>query len=153
MNAIILIVIGSLLIVLNVRAINNQKKSFDGILNNRQDNVKDYEIEITKLREEFSNTILELQEEIEQLKIKLKENEDENHKNIDCNIHKEDKSVQEQLAKTYKKEHDDVNISSNGVKVNEIKRLLNSGMSIDSICQELDMGKGEVLLVKELYAK
>ncbi|WP_243103916.1 hypothetical protein [Clostridium sp. JN-1] len=135
MNAVILIIIGSLLIVLNVRAINNQKKSFDGILNNRQDNVKDYEIEITKLREEFSNTILELQKEIEQLKIKLKENKDENHKNIDCNIHKED------------------SVSSNGVKVNEIKRLLNSGMSIDSICQELDMGKGEVLLVKELYAK
>lgn len=132
MNAIILIVIGIVLIVFNVKAINNQKKSFDGILNDKQGNVKDYEIEITKLREEFSNTILELQKEIEQLKAKLKINDDSTVSSDDS----------ENTVK-----------SSNGVKVNEIKKLLDSGMSIDNICKELDMGKGEVLLVKELYVK
>lgn len=132
MNAIILIVIGIVLIVFNVKAINNQKKSFAGILNDKQGNVKDYEIEITKLREEFSNTILELQKEIEQLKAKLKINDD-----IMVSSDDSENTVK----------------SSNGVKVNEIKKLLDSGMSIDNICKELDMGKGEVLLVKELYVK
>lgn len=150
MNAIILIVLGVFLIVFNVRAVKNDKKSFDGILSDKQNNVKDYEVEITKLREEFSNTILELQKEIEDLKARPIKYEGKDYEIIN-NVSRENKNNGEKLSKIYEgKVHNKV---SNGVNVNEIKELLDSGISIDDICKKLDMNKGEVLLVKELYVK
>ncbi|AYD40667.1 hypothetical protein D4Z93_09040 [Clostridium fermenticellae] len=150
MNAIILIVLGVFLIVFNVRAVKNDKKSFDGILSDKQNNVKDYEVEITKLREEFSNTILELQKEIEDLKARPIKYEGKDYEIIN-NVSRKNKNNGEKLSKIYEgKVHNKV---SNGVNVNEIKELLDSGISIDDICKKLDMNKGEVLLVKELYVK
>ena len=68
-EVIALLSIGILLIVLNFNAIRKDKKSFSGTLKDKEDNIKDYEIEIGKLRRELSETVLELQKEIENLKL------------------------------------------------------------------------------------
>ena len=44
-------------------------------------------------------------------------------------------------------------IKSNSLKVEEVKELLGEGLSEESIAQRLNIGKGEVLLIKELYLK
>jgi len=41
----------------------------------------------------------------------------------------------------------------NNVKVNEISMLLDEGLSVDEISEKIGIGKGEVLLIKELYIK
>ena len=38
-------------------------------------------------------------------------------------------------------------------KVNEIKRLFSEGSSTDEVCEILHLGKGEVLLIKDLYIR
>jgi len=37
--------------------------------------------------------------------------------------------------------------------VEDVKELLGQGLSEDTIAQRLSIGKGEVLLIKELYLK
>ncbi|MDP4179357.1 MAG: hypothetical protein Q8900_13620, partial [Bacillota bacterium] len=43
--------------------------------------------------------------------------------------------------------------TNNNVKVQDIERLLGENKSIDEISEILEIGKGEVLLIKELYLK
>lgn len=56
-----------------------------------------------------------------------------------------------------KKEKEDSNpkkdIKGNSLKVEEVKALLAEGLSEEGIAQRLNIGKGEVLLIKELYLK
>lgn len=44
-------------------------------------------------------------------------------------------------------------IRGNSLKVEDVKELLGQGLSEDTIAQRLSIGKGEVLLIKELYLK
>lgn len=55
-----------------------------------------------------------------------------------------------------KSEGDDKSASGkddNSLKVDEVKKLLSEGINEDEIAQRLAIGKGEVLLIKELYLK
>ena len=63
----LLFFIGSTLIILNVWALRKEKNSFQFKLDNAGDNMEEFEIQIGKLRKEFSETILELQMEIQSL--------------------------------------------------------------------------------------
>lgn len=62
-------------------------------------------------------------------------------KNSDNNINNENKK-DENSKESY-----------NNVKVDEISKMLKSGLSIDEISEKVGMGKGEVILIKELYTK
>lgn len=265
-EVILLLFIGTILIVLNVNAIKKDKKSFSGTLKDKEDNIKDYQIEIGQLRRELSETVLELQKEIEALKLKretnnnfkkerydnnledtelytslyeensyndekkiTKETEDEDFeqdfrkellKGIESmqnnklneqeknEIKYEDKKIVEQIIennavqqneyedkkeaelqrediyeikdevqqqgenkqqseekkKNYIKKTDNglnnYNITNennkssyNSVKVDEIKEMIDNGLSVDEISEKIGIGKGEVLLIKELYIK
>ncbi|EQB87787.1 hypothetical protein J2Z44_001581 [Clostridium punense] len=44
-------------------------------------------------------------------------------------------------------------LSSNTLKIEDIKNLFNEGLTLDEIAARLNIGKGEVLLIKELYLK
>jgi len=44
-------------------------------------------------------------------------------------------------------------IGTNSLKVEDVKELLQQGVSDDEIAQRLNIGKGEVLLIKELYLR
>ncbi|MCS4467817.1 helix-turn-helix domain-containing protein [Clostridium botulinum] len=41
----------------------------------------------------------------------------------------------------------------NSTKVNEVSKLLEEGHTVEEICEILNIGKGEVILIKELYSK
>ncbi|MCY6370370.1 hypothetical protein [Clostridium ganghwense] len=189
-TTIILLIIGSLLIFLNIRAINKEKNSFEGMLNETSDNMREFEVEIGKLRREFAETLLELQTQIVDLEkmIKSKEdlnnNEDENigiieeyssqdkksyevengnHKEIEENDDKKISNLEiknihlEQTDEIEESEEEkkDVenNESNNSIKINEIEKLIEEGLSLEEISDKLKIGKGEILLIKELYLK
>jgi len=75
---------------------------------------------------------------------------------LDDNIILEGKNMDE-LIDDLKEEEKDSNpkkdIKGNSLKVEEVKALLAEGLSEEGIAQQLNIGKGEVLLIKELYLK
>ena len=156
----LLLIIGITLIVLNFKALKNDKNTFDKTFNDATNNLKDYDIEIGKLRQEFGETILELQQEIESLKdnkYKLEEKKKikAEVKNInDENINnKVSKKNQKTLPEPEKKNNEVNDQETNNIKVNEIKEMFSEGLSIDTISEKLGMGKGELLLIEKLYLK
>jgi hypothetical protein len=161
----ILLGIGLLLVIFNLGAINKEKSSFKYIFNNTEEDMKEMDFKLSEIRREFSETILELQKEIEKVKEtyiyenKVSENNileepkdiEENNENYteDNIVYKEEKE-QDILESSFreKKVQED-----NNVKINEINKLLSKGFSIEEISEKIGIGKGEVLLIKELYLK
>jgi len=176
----LLIFVGLILIILNVLSIKKQSKSFNGMLGNAMGNIQDYDIEIGELRQEFSEGILKLQNEIMDMKEIMKKNneinrgnktyqnqnntsiddaqrddtrrKDDNNKIIidEPNQDNKDELVSDELGNIINIE-ENRNVSS--TKVEEIKRLFSEGMSTDEISEILHLGKGEVLLIKDLYIR
>lgn len=138
-----LFIIGILLIVLNIRAVRKEKKSFGSTLAKADIDMTEVEVAIGRLRREFSETILELQSELMELKETLanKNNTQENLITIE-ELSKEVEVIEEKVMET-----------GNNVRINEISRLLDENMDIDEVAEKLGIGKGEVLLIKELYLK
>lgn len=175
----IILLIAFLLIFFNIRAIKKEKISFLSNFENASMDMNEYDIKLGELRREFSETILELQKEILDLKLKL-ENSNENdtekpklgedfeieasmgeRKNIDTDINNisidKDEDKIENLDYNNIEEENSQNIDikeeSNNIKINEIETLVSKGLSVDEISEKLGIGKGEVLLIKELYLK
>lgn len=201
----LILLIGLLLIILNVKAISKENKNFNDIYTNRKENLDDISIEIGKLRNEFGETIFELQQEILDLKKKLNayknvddksyneknliKNSEENNLNyeqfesqIEDELLDEDDLEMELESDTERNDsinednsdniYNEINFSNNAskadneindlniveekkssVKYEEINNLLKKGFSVDEISEKLNMGKGEVLLIIELYLK
>ncbi|KEI13162.1 hypothetical protein Z959_01685 [Clostridium novyi B str. ATCC 27606] len=166
-TSIMLLIIGSLLIFINIRTINKEKNSFKGILNKEEINLQEVQIEIGKLRKEFAETLLELQTEILYLKKKIdnkysihknnleyhKENENNNDKiedivDIDFNKVKNIKNDQE-----LKESNLDSYEETNSLKLKQVQELIDKGLSVEEIADILKVGKGEILLIRELYLK
>lgn len=151
----LLLLIGVVLIVFNFKAVKNEKKTFKDTINNVSNNLKDYDIEIGRLRQEFAETILELQEQIENLKIN-KNNIEEKQTEVlmikDDNINSKTLKNSKEIVED-KKINTKSNLAKNNVKVNEVKKMINEGLSIDSISEKLGIGKGELLLIEKLYLK
>jgi hypothetical protein len=152
----VLIIIAILLIVINYRALKKEDKSFDKILGEREEGVNDHDIEIAKLRREFSETILELQLEIERLKAIKNSSEDNDNRIdiLDLDIDTDDEDYTEAKVE-HNEETETKNPSKNVIsdKARAVKELLDRGFTDDQICEELAIGKGEVLLIKGLYRK
>lgn len=167
-----LLIIGLVLIVLNIKSIKKEEKSFKQALNISEDNLGDFAVEVGTLRKEFAESILELQSEIEELKEKISKGENE-HKNIetlespkeknqlkleiiDSDTHLVKDSV-ELLSKAdverYVTEIEKETFNDNGIKTQQIQTMINEGYSVDEISEKLNIGKGEVLLIKDLYIK
>jgi len=164
----LLIFIGLILIILNVLAIKKQNRSFNGMLGNAMGNIQDDDIRIGELRLEFSESILEVQSEIMDIKKML---EKRNNLNLNYDSKQKDYNLGEKLEEEsnslyleenqIRKENENfkeiiieqpITINSN-TKVEEIKRLFSEGLSTDEISKILHLGKGEVLLIKDLYIK
>jgi len=165
----LLIFIGLILIVLNVLSIKKQNKSFNGVLGNAMGNIQDDDVRIGELRREFSESILELQSEIMNLKEMIEKNNsinknyeakpDENQKSITIDLPTRvkdnnkiivEESIQNENNNTIIIEEP---INNNSVKVDKIKKLFSEGSSVDEVSEILHLGKGEVLLIKDLYIK
>ncbi|WP_039651625.1 hypothetical protein [Clostridium tyrobutyricum] len=133
MESIILFIIGILLIVFNAKSIFKEKNSFQNKLNESSGSIKDFDVEIGNLRHEFAETIFELQKQIEKNDNEVKDN---------YNMEKSESSEEISKFENY-----------NNVKIDEIKEMLNDNMSIDEISESTGIGKGELLLIEELYIK
>ncbi|MBK5240423.1 hypothetical protein [Clostridium sp.] len=151
----LLIFIGLILVILNVLAIKKHNRSFNGVLGNAMGNINDEDIRIGELRREFSESILELQSEIMDMKrimgtnIELHNNSNELHKTSE--LPKEDSEIMYNKKESIIAE---TNISnSNSEKTQQIIKLFEEGYSEDSISEMLHLGKGEVLLIKDLYIR
>ncbi len=150
---ILIILAGVLLIYFNYKGLKKEDKSFLSILHNEEENISDTDLEIGKLRREFSETILELQKEI----IELKEVKQYNYPK-DNSYHLEDNTNDENYTKIDTLIDDEIDIveeeneTENQVisRMNVIKDLIDKGYTDEDICESLSMGKGEVLLIKSL---
>lgn len=162
MLPVLIMLIGIILIILNVKAIKKEDKSFENILNREEmNNNRDYDVEIISIRKDLAETVLDLQKEIEELKkslnhIKNKKEVDDNKKNID-NYKKEDS---EHILKEDIIENDivsEINFNNEeklqNDKMESVKAFLENGLTDDEICEKLSIGKGEVLLIKSLLRK
>ncbi|ERK31724.1 hypothetical protein [Clostridium intestinale] len=150
---ILIILAGVLLIYFNYKGLKKEDKSFLSILHNEEENISDTDLEIGKLRREFSETILELQKEI----IELKEVKQYNYPK-DNSYQLEDNTNDENYTKIDTLIDDEIDIAEeeneteNQVisRMNVIKDLIDKGYTDEDICESLSMGKGEVLLIKSL---
>jgi hypothetical protein len=139
-----LILIGVGLIIVNYKAVMKEKSSFNSILEDKSRNIDDVDIRIGELRREFSETILELQKEIVKLKSLISNNKIEEGKQ-DLEVEElEEEVVQVATGNTS---------DNNSIRIYEIEELLKSGTPLEEICEKFNIGKGEVLLIQQLYLK
>lgn len=169
---VILLIIGLFLIIYNYRAIKKEEKvkqegnglniSFQGLLNDNKEELNDYKMEIGILRKDIAESLTELQEEIIDIKNNLnmlknnskvydnKEGLENNYideNNLDKNL-LTDSDIEDEIVS-------EITFSENvdSDKTQKIKKLLYDGLTVEQICFELSVSKGEVLLVKGLYKK
>ncbi|MGE5628544.1 MAG: hypothetical protein ACM3X7_10625 [Solirubrobacterales bacterium] len=156
-ESVFLIIIGITLIVLNYRAIKKDKNSFNKLLRIEDDNINDYDLEIGKLKAEFAEDIAKLQIQISELKeleklqkrIEAALSMDETEASDESELYTQE-TIGEESEPIERKSN---NANGNKIKINEIKEMFDKNMDIDEIAQRLNMGKGELLLIKELYLK
>ena len=156
-TAFVLLIIGICLIVLNIRGLSKEKNSFENVLNKEKVNIDDVKLEIGSLRKEFAETLLEVQREIVSIKDKL-DMEENLHTNGDESY--KEKTIYDDKIENIK---DIVDIDfnkevvedkkENKLRIKEVRDLINKGLSIEEIADVLKVGKGEILLIKELYLK
>jgi len=170
----LLIFTGLVLVILNVLSIKKQKKSFNGALGNAIENIDDYDIKLGEIRREFSESILELQSELMDIKEIMEKNntwnknyhpqQDERNYNFEkiektqpLNTYSEVVKYNEEIEKINDENKNkiiiDEPIARTSTKVEEIKRLFSEGLSEEEISEILHLGKGEVLLIKDLYIR
>lgn len=173
MIPVLILILGIILIVLNFKAIKKEDNSFGKILQREEIREKDYDLDIIEIRKSFAETVLELQKEIEDLKISINTIKNSNKRDdiicneekIDNNTFIEDNKDKLEGEKTNLNNNLDIEINDNfpekskdnGVdensKLNKVKELLDNGLNDDEICEELSIGKGEVLLIRSLLKR
>lgn len=143
-----LILIALALIILNLIAIKKEKKSFREILENKNENIQDFEIELGRFRKEVAETLLDIQKEIEDIKSYIDSSKVEPSNSDEEDKFNSNEEISVLLGNGGYNAAEDQN-----EKVKGVVELLSLGKNIDEICEELNLGKGEVLLIKELYKK
>ncbi|PJI09883.1 MULTISPECIES: DUF6115 domain-containing protein [Clostridium] len=158
MSGVILIIIGIILICINLKAVKNDD-SFDSNFENQLKNTKDYDLKIGTIRKEFAETILEMQQEIQELKYNIdtykKEAELGDNKKVEYLEKKNDILVSKSnIHKDLERKDLNVKDDNNNIqsaKVSKVKKMFQDGYSVDDISEKLNLGKGEVLLIQKLY--
>jgi len=158
-----IILVGILLIAINLNAIKKDKNSFNSILDNKVDNMEEFEVRIGELKREIAETKFDFQNEIQEIKdmYYIKQNQSIAFQNTEVEKIelKEKIEIQEKAVEKNNKAKKINNINvhgnniDNSIKIREIGDLLKQGMDIDEIAEKLGIGKGEVLLIQELYLK
>lgn len=161
----ILIVIGLVLIIFNYKAvkrggnsfeIQDRDDSFDKVLNNSKNEMTDYQLELGLLRKNLGESLTELQQEILEIKTRLRIIENNNinmsgDNKLEFDMIKNDNNINEDVISKINILNDD-NIETS-IKAEKINEFLKMGLTEEEICHELSISKGEVLLVKELFKK
>ena len=149
-----LILVGALLIFLNIKSLKKgnktkDEKCFNEILKNESENMSELKMEVINMRKDFAETVLELQLDIKELKEENMALHSELLK-IKFDNKKEEKALEYETNKveTIKKEK---LYDEKDEKIEKIRELINKGINEDEICEKLSIGKGELLLIKDLY--
>ncbi|MDB2109020.1 hypothetical protein PMW03_02540 [Clostridium paraputrificum] len=146
----ILIVIGVILVVLNYKALKKDESSFSDVLKYKQKDMTEVEVEIGAIRRDIAESLTELQKEI--LDIKQHINFNNNVEDIKENLETDEELISNNLT-SIDEEVDVINEIDNKNKTEVIRELISLGLNDDEICEKLSLGKGEVLLVRNLYKK
>lgn len=146
----ILIVIGVILVVLNYKALKKDESSFSDVLKYKQKDMTEVEIEIGAIRRDIAESLTELQKEI--LDIKQHINFNNNVEDIKENLETDEELISNNLT-SIDEEVDVINEIDNKNKTEVIRELISLGLNDEEICEKLSLGKGEVLLVRNLYKK
>jgi predicted nuclease with TOPRIM domain len=165
---IFLIIIGILLILFNVRFIRDENRSvfpkrftkkensnFTNILEKEEINISEVDVRIGELRSEFSETLIELQKEIMELNEKIEDLAEgkPSAAAIDT-IDIEEISGEAIYTDNIELEPEDIKLEKvTYTKADQVGLLMDKGYTIDEICEKLQIGRGEVLLIKKLYQK
>lgn len=161
MLPIFIFILGIVLIILNFTSIKKEDKSFKKTLEREENNnTRNYDVEIITIRKDMAETVLELQREIEDLKIdinSLKKSylEADNKNSID-DIKMKKINLKEDVISSIdfsNKIDDSKEVTLQSEKQKKVKILLDKNLSDDEICEQLSIGKGEVLLIKSLLRK
>jgi len=152
----LLVLVGVLLIVLNLHSINKNKGLFKENLSSSIENIDENQILMGKLRVHIAESFLDLQTQMQQMKeesdllrqriITLEKNKSK-PKKIDKII---DEPI---ILNSIYKANTDSNNPEMDLKINDVQKLLDMGVSIDEVAVKLCIGKGEVILIKNLYLK
>lgn len=145
---IIIIIFGICLIIVNIISIKKEKRPFNSVLKYKEENMTEVNLELAALRKDFAETILELQTDIEELKRRINLLEEKDAIDIQ---NSEQKPILNSSSNSIDVESDVINDINMDSKSNRIKELIDLGLSDEEICEKLSLGKGEVLLVRNLY--
>ena len=157
---IILFLVALALIIINIKAIKSEdKNNFENILINKEQSTNKVDIEILKIRKDLSETIIELQREIVDLKeeVRLLKLAHINSNNLDFynndnkNVHIKINNNSQDSEEIIKKDDNKLKENKNTSNVLKVKNLIELGIEDDKICRRLQIGKGELLLIKDLY--
>ena len=157
---IILFLVALALIIINIKAIKSEdKNNFENILINKEQSTNKVDIEILKIRKNLSETIIELQREIVDLKeeVRLLKLAHINSNNLDFynndnkNVHIKINNNSQDSEEIIKKDDNKLKENKNTSNVLKVKNLIELGIQDDEICRRLQIGKGELLLIKDLY--
>ena len=145
---IILTLLGIIIIIFSLSSLikesrNSQLNNFQVVYENKKEDISDIDLKIGEMRTEFAETILELQQEIIDLRERTSTAKD---------IDSQDKQVEENTSESSEISTEKESVY-NSVRVNDIQKLYQQGYSIDQISEELGISKGEILLIKDLYLK
>lgn len=157
MIIVIILSIGIILVIYSILGLKKENGSFENILDNSMENFKDKDFQIGALRKEMAETIMELQKDIITLKEDIKE-----IKNLD-KIYTYDKDFNinfssknnDNIKSIKNNKHNSGNIiTTKKVDIkDQVNELLEKGYSIEKISNELNVGKGEILLIRDLNTK
>lgn len=134
----VLIIIGVCLILINIKAIKKEDKTFKDTYVYERDNITEFEVEIGKLRKEFAETLIEIQSELEEIKAEIADKKETDDKKDVIEEHNQNEVVPD---------------NPNNIKIDQVNKMFMDGYSVEDIAEKLQLGKGEVLLIRELYSK
>ena len=145
---ILLIIVGITLIIVNFSVLRKEENSFLNTLKNKEENFSDTDEQLIAIRKDMAESILDIQHEIESLRneiIKLQDAQHNKKLSIKNNELNDDIELEDENTGVIS----EINFG-NSEKTEKIKEMINKGKSDEEICNSLGIGKGEVLLIREL---
>lgn len=145
---ILLIIVGITLIIVNLSVLRKEENSFLNTLKNKEENFSDTDEQLIAIRKDMAESILDIQHEIESLRneiIKLQDAQHNKKLSIKNNELNDDIELEDENTGVIS----EINFG-NSEKTEKIKKMINKGKSDEEICNSLGIGKGEVLLIREL---
>lgn len=145
---ILLIIVGITLIIMNLSVLRKEEISFLNTLKNKEENFNYTDEQLIAIRKDMAESILDIQHEIESLRneiIKLQDAQHNKKLSIKNNELNDDIELEDENTGVIS----EINFG-NSEKTEKIKKMINKGKSDEEICNSLGIGKGEVLLIREL---